>query len=155
MQTITPTTALPTVTDPVVIDGYTQPGASVNTATDGSTNAVLLIEINGSTALINSNGLTIAANDSTVRELIINRFQSNVSGDVNAGSGIGITGNSNVVEGNFLGIDSSGTVDLGNGSFGINVVISNTNIIGGTAAGRAIRLLSMLIPEYSSPGTGL
>jgi CSLREA domain-containing protein len=28
---IQPTTALPTITDPVIIDGYTQPGASPNT----------------------------------------------------------------------------------------------------------------------------
>src|SRR5215471_8180988 len=33
--TITPLTALPTVTDPLVIDGYTQPGASANTLTNG------------------------------------------------------------------------------------------------------------------------
>jgi len=130
-HTIMPTTALPTVTDPVVIDGYTQPNASVNTATDGSTNAVLLIEINGSAAPINSNGLTIATNDSTVRGLIINRFQSNVNGDVNAGSGIGITGNSNVVEGNFLGTDSSGTADLGNRNHGV-FVSGGLNRIGGT-----------------------
>src|SRR6516164_6249446 len=38
--TITPLTALPTATDPVVIDGYTQPGASPNTLTN-SDNAVL------------------------------------------------------------------------------------------------------------------
>ena len=30
-HTIRPTSALPTITDPVIIDGYTQPGASPNT----------------------------------------------------------------------------------------------------------------------------
>src|SRR3712207_1774109 len=42
VQTIAPATALPIITDPVVIDGYTQPGAQENTLQQGS-NAVLLI----------------------------------------------------------------------------------------------------------------
>src|SRR5947209_1266892 len=42
VQTISPTLALPTITDSVVIDGYTQPGASPNTLAIGD-NAVLLI----------------------------------------------------------------------------------------------------------------
>src|ERR1022692_1199212 len=33
--TISPLTALPALTDPVVIDGYTQPGASPNTLANG------------------------------------------------------------------------------------------------------------------------
>ena len=49
MQTISPLTALPTITDPVIIDGYTQPGASANTLAVGD-NAVLLIELNGANA---------------------------------------------------------------------------------------------------------
>src|SRR5688572_12038474 len=32
-QTIQPASALPDITDPVLIDGYTQPGASANTLT--------------------------------------------------------------------------------------------------------------------------
>jgi hypothetical protein len=49
VRTIRPTSALPAVTDPVVIDGYTQPGASPNTLPDGN-NAVLLIELRGDNA---------------------------------------------------------------------------------------------------------
>ena len=47
MHTISPTSPLPNITDPVVIDGYTQPGSSPNTLANGD-NAVLLIELNGS-----------------------------------------------------------------------------------------------------------
>src|SRR5262245_36929117 len=47
--TIKPMSPLPTITDPVTIDGYTQNGASPNTERIG-TNAVLLIEIDGSMA---------------------------------------------------------------------------------------------------------
>ena len=49
VHTITPGSVLPTITDPVVIDGYTQPGATNNTQAVGN-NAVLLIELNGSNA---------------------------------------------------------------------------------------------------------
>src|SRR5690348_17869034 len=42
--TITPAGNLPTITDPVILDGYTQPGSSANTLAVGS-NAILLIEI--------------------------------------------------------------------------------------------------------------
>ena len=47
VKTISPTTPLPDITEAVIIDGYTQPGASVNTLAVGS-NAVLLIELSGS-----------------------------------------------------------------------------------------------------------
>src|SRR6516165_442617 len=39
VRTIHLTSALPTITEPVVIDGYTQPGSSANTLADGD-NAV-------------------------------------------------------------------------------------------------------------------
>src|SRR5947207_15548138 len=44
VHTIQPATPLPTITEAVTIDGYTQPGASPNTQPDGE-DAVLLIEI--------------------------------------------------------------------------------------------------------------
>src|SRR5436305_7946305 len=43
---IAPLTDLPAITDPVVIDGYTQPGTSPNTQATAD-DAVLLIELNG------------------------------------------------------------------------------------------------------------
>jgi len=48
VHTITPTTAFPPIVDAVIIDGYTQPGASANTLAVGD-NAVLLIELMAST----------------------------------------------------------------------------------------------------------
>src|SRR5215831_6016422 len=47
VQTITPMTPLPAISDPVFIDGYSQPGAQMNTQANGD-NAVLMIELNGS-----------------------------------------------------------------------------------------------------------
>ena len=49
-QTITPLTPLPSITDPVVIDGWTQPGFANKP----------LIELNGASAGTNANGLIIA-----------------------------------------------------------------------------------------------
>ena len=122
-HTITPTTVLPTVTDPVVIDGYTQPGASPNTNQTGAINAVLMIELNGVSAGSNVNGLRITAGNSTVRGLAINRFLQGISLETNGG---------NLIEGNFIGTNVSGTVALGNVVGGINP--SSNNTIGGTTA---------------------
>ena len=47
VHTIAPFPALPTITDPVIIDGYTQPGSAANTQTTNGDDAVLLIELNG------------------------------------------------------------------------------------------------------------
>ena len=132
--TIQPTSALPTITDPVVIDGYTQPGASQNTNSVASglgLNTVLKIELDGTNAGAGVDGLRIAAGSSTVRGLVINQF----SGDF--GHGIELVANDgNVVEGNFLGTNVSGTTSLGNGRSGVNISgSSQENAIGGSAAG--------------------
>ncbi|HEX8073006.1 MAG TPA: LamG-like jellyroll fold domain-containing protein [Pyrinomonadaceae bacterium] len=119
VRTINPSTALPDITDPVVIDGYTQPGASANTLATGS-NAVLLIALDG-TAL-GGNGLNITAGGSTVRGLIVRQF----------GSGINLqTGGGNVISGNIVGTDPAGTTGQGN-STGVSVSDSANNLIGGT-----------------------
>jgi uncharacterized repeat protein (TIGR01451 family) len=121
VQTITPASALPIITDPVVIDGYTQPGASANTLTTGN-NAVLQIELNGANA--GANGLVIDSGSSTVSGLIINRF-----------SGIGVlirSGRGNTIAGNFIGTDATGSRDLGNINDGIQIVESGAHIIGGS-----------------------
>lgn len=57
----------------MTIDGYSQPQASENTQAVGS-NATLLIELNGSGAGGNANGLVINGDDSSVQGLVINRF---------------------------------------------------------------------------------
>src|SRR4051812_8214029 len=49
VHTIQPLSQLPTITDAVTIDGYSQPGASPNTLASGD-DAALQIEINGASA---------------------------------------------------------------------------------------------------------
>jgi len=105
VHTISPTSALPGITGPVTIDGYTQPGASPNTLAVGN-NAVLLIELTGSSAG-QVDGLRLFGGNSTVRGLVINRFQAD---------GIEIQSRANVIEGNFIGTDPTGTLNRGNGT---------------------------------------
>jgi len=115
---------LPTISQPVIIDGYTQPGASANTLTTGN-NAVLRIELNGAGAG-SAIGLTVTATNSTIRGLVINRFGQ---------QGIQL-GSSNVVEGNFIGTNVAGTTDLGNSSSGIRMVGTGSTVGGSTPGAR-------------------
>jgi hypothetical protein len=122
-HTIQPLSALPVITDPVIIDGYTQPGSSPNTLAKGD-DAVLLIELNGSLAGDATSGLTITAGASTVRGLVINRF---------AAYGLHVnTAGANVIAGNFIGTDVDGSEPLGNGESGIVVNYAVDCLIGGT-----------------------
>jgi len=83
---------------------------------------VLKIELDGSNAGAAANGLVIASGSSTVRGLIINRFD---------GNGILITSNaSSVIEGNYIGTDASGLINLGNGQSGICIHNSLSNTVG-------------------------
>src|SRR5262249_15257386 len=63
-RTISPTSALPTITDPLTIDGYTQPGAAQNTDPNGF-NGTLLIELDGTNAG-GASGLRISAGNSAI-----------------------------------------------------------------------------------------
>jgi CSLREA domain-containing protein len=134
VRTISPDSSLPVITEPVVINGYSQPGSSANTLARG-TNAKLLIQLSGTDAGPAAfRGLTVSASNSVVKGLVINRF-------VNA-SGIAIDPESlgfpadllNVrVEGNFIGTDPSGTLDQGNAESGVALFATSNNIIGGVS----------------------
>ena len=78
VHTISPLTKLPPITQPVTIDGYTQPGASPNTLAEGN-DAVLLVELDGSnlpfvSAADAPSGLYVTASNVTIKGLVINRF---------------------------------------------------------------------------------
>jgi Bacterial Ig domain/RTX calcium-binding nonapeptide repeat (4 copies) len=122
VQTIAPTSALPVITDPVTIDGTTQPGFA------GSP----IIELNGASAGLAS-GLVITAGNSTVRGLVINRFQAvGTFGSDGKGAGIVLSTNGgNVIEGNYVGTDVSGTAGLGNFRWGVLIFAgSSANRVG-------------------------
>ena len=130
-HSIAPIGALPTITEAVIVDGYSEPGASPNTLAAGN-DAVLMIELDGTTG--GTNGLTITASGSTVRGLLINRFDT-VGIRLDGANAFG-----NVVEGNFLGTNVTGTASLGNGvgqpgaGAGVEINEASNNTIGGTTA---------------------
>ena len=114
MQTISPLSALPAITNPVLIDGFSQPGYA----------RTPLIEIDGSQAGI-GDGLTITGPDVTVRGLDINNFP---------GAGIHITGTAATgdwIYGNFLGTDPTGTQAVPN-HYGVEIDGGASNNLVGT-----------------------
>jgi ELWxxDGT repeat protein len=153
VHTIRPATTLPTITDSVIIDGYTQPGASPNTnAIDDPNpamrgfNGTLLIELSGNGSI--STGLPLGASNSVIRGLVVNSFFS----------GIGVGGRGNVIEGNFVGLDPTGTKSHANSVIGIDVVGSNHRIGGTTPASRNVVSSNgydgIRLADFGNGGTG-
>jgi uncharacterized repeat protein (TIGR01451 family) len=115
-QTVKLTSALPALTEPVLIDGTSQNGYQ------GSP----VIVIDGSSLPGGSNGLTLSAGASTVRGLAIVGF---------SGSGIVLnSAGSDVVSSNYLGVVPSGLLAKPNVN-GISIIGSSSNTVGGTTAG--------------------
>ncbi len=109
-------TYLPIVTDPVVIDGTTQPGYA----------GTPVVEIDGSLLSGAFSGLQLVTSGSTIRGLAVTGF---------GGNGIFLrSGGGSLVEGNFIGVDVTGAAAVGNGGGGV-VVSSPGNTIGGAAPG--------------------
>lgn len=66
-------TPLPPITVPLMIDGYTQPGASPNTLANGD-NAILRIVLDGRQGGL-IDGLVVSGGNTTIRGLVIGGFQ--------------------------------------------------------------------------------
>ena len=120
--TIQPTTALPTIVNPVVVDGSTQPDFP----------GTPIIVLDGLFAGATAHGLVIGATGggSTIRGLVVQHFVNN---------GILLLGGSNVIAGNYLGIGADGTTVRANNPAAVNYqggirVESSSNTIGGTTA---------------------
>ena len=120
VKTISPLSPLPTITTRAIIDGTTQPGYAGKP----------IIEIEGSQAG-EGPGLLISGGFSTIKGLVINRFD---------GDGIVMfETNGNVIEGNFIGTDVTGSIALGNagsgvvGLFGVGSHVIRGNVISGNS----------------------
>ncbi len=131
VQTISPLSALPAISQSVLIDGFSQPGYT----------GTPLIELSGSQAG-GGDGLTITGSNVTVRGLDINSFSQ--------GAGILITGSGatgNVVAASEIGTDTTGSQALPNG-VGIKILDgASNNVLGGTDAA-----VGNLIAFNSGPG---
>lgn len=148
VQTIAPASALPMITQPVTIDGYTQAGATPNTNGPGlGLNTVLMIEIDCTNA--GSYCLNVSASDTTIRGLVMNRAPSMVIQL--------LSGTNDKVEGCFLGTNPAGTAAFSGKDFwSINIVgQTNTTIGGTTPAARNLLNASLRGIEIGdSPNTG-
>lgn len=130
LKTIAPTSRLPIIADPVVIDGYSQPGTSANTLASGD-NAVLLINVNGASLPGGATVLAVAAPDCTVRGLVINGAGT---GSILSGTSLSVLAGADGtrIEGNFIGTNATGTAAAPKPGQGITVIDSANLVVGGT-----------------------
>jgi titin len=113
VHTITPSSPLPAITNPITIDATTQPGF----------NGMPVIQLDGASTS-GADGLTIDGADCTVRGLAIYGFTTGIHFQPNAANGL--------VAGNYIGLDASGAPGPGNGQ-GIFVEKAADIVIGGTS----------------------
>ena len=112
VHTIEVPTELPWITSPLILDGTTQPGYA----------GAPLIELHGA----NTTGLRVMAGSSTVRGLVVNGFSQAIL--LQSGGG-------NVIEGCYIGPDSTGTQSPSPFQHGIRMLDSDGNVIGGPSPG--------------------
>ncbi|NML24397.1 cadherin domain-containing protein [Zoogloea dura] len=116
VQTISLSSALPGITDAVIINGATEPGYA------GSP----LIAIDGGNSIGNMLTLGTGSSGSTLRGLNLQNF---------TGYGIYINGSSNnTIAGNYLGTNAAGDAPAGTSTNPIVINNGNNNLIGGSTA---------------------
>lgn len=119
-HTIAPLSALPTITEPVVIDGFTQSGSSRNTHSIGQpSNAVIMIFLSGVSAGPSAPGIHARA-DTDIYGLDVSGFSS---------YGMLLSQGSYVVEGCHIGVSGANAFD------GIYLDEGDGSRIGGAPAG--------------------
>lgn len=114
-QSIVLLSALPDISEAVILDATTQPGYA----------GVPLIELNGTSAP-SASGFRITATAVTVRGFVINRFTY---------AGILTTGSFTTIEGNYIGVNASATATLPNGTHGVSIQSTSGATIGSTIPG--------------------
>jgi hypothetical protein len=124
--TIALDSALPTISSPVTIDGYTQPGSSANSNPTGALNTVLKIVVQPGPNFVPW-GISIggAGGGSTILGLVLNGpFDYTVTS---------LFSDNNVIAGCFIGTDAAGTDVVPGGVRGVHQQGSKTFRVGGPA----------------------
>ncbi len=126
VKTITPASALPSISKAVTIDGYSQGVASANTnSTALGSNAVLLINLDLSAQF--GSGLNVTAGPTTIRGLAL-------IPDGGVGIFLNVGSDGSKIEGNFIGTNPAGTAAaIANNLADAILVFSSNNVIGGTS----------------------
>jgi hypothetical protein len=118
---IAPMSALPTITDAVLIDGTTQTGFT----------GTPLIGLDGSGLGAVGGGITVSSGNSTVRALSI----TGVMGVAMTGAAIRLdTSGGNRIENCYIGTDQTGSMPIPNLAHGITIAGGTGNTIGGLVA---------------------
>jgi hypothetical protein len=118
VATFRPASALPGITDPIVLDARLQPGWTSSP----------LLQLSGNTAGSSANGFDVTAGSSTIAGFIVNRF----TGTNKAGIRLA-TGGGDVVKACWIGTDSTGSAAAGNYQ-GVRIESSSNDAIGGTGS---------------------
>jgi titin len=139
VHTIALLSSLPGISNPVTLDGTTQPGYA----------GTPLVDLDGSQAGANVSGLTITGGNSTIKGLDISHFSAN---------GILLYGpkGGNWIASDYLGTDPSGQLAWGNGQQG--VFISNGsagNLVGTNGDGSNDAAERNLIAGNGGAGVGI
>jgi hypothetical protein len=133
-RVILPQSPLPAITDPAIIDGTSQPGYQ----------GLPLVEIDGSQAGASADGLHITGGGSIVRGLAIHSF---------SGNGVDLSGpGGNVIEGDFLGTDVTGTSAMHDAGEDVLINGSPDNLIGGTTAAARNVILALDVTGGGATG---
>jgi hypothetical protein len=137
VHTIAPNTALPTIINPLVIDGTSEPGFAGRP----------LIELSGvHNSQIGALVIGPGGGSSIIKGLALNRWHLSAIDLMNGADG-------NSIVGNYIGTDPTGAIAEGNNQNGIAVESSN-NIIGGTTAAARNVISGNIWGVWSNPPTG-
>jgi hypothetical protein len=139
VRTITPTTPLPVISEPVKINGYTH--ADADPATDTAPAAIKIVL----DAVNLSRGLDVGSDDVEIRGLDIQNAQ-----DV----GIWLEGSDNVVAGNYIGTGVNGNVAHPNANYGVQVFGQDNRIGGPNAADRNVISSNGVAEVFLDSGSG-
>jgi PKD repeat protein len=129
MHTIALLSPLPAVTDPLTVDGTSQPGFA------GSP----LVEISGAAAGPAASGLWLAAPNCAVLSLAVDRF---------AGYGVVLQSGADLVQGCFVGTNAAGTA-AGNGLDGVVVLGPGSVVAGDLLSGNGRYGLDLMGAAYT------
>lgn len=137
--TFTPATPFPFISDEVSINGYTQSGASANTAVSPNPiNSVIMLEIDGTNAASSEAGGFVfvpGSDGSSVRGFSVYNF-GHLTGNTPDGTNVGMYASNITVAGNFIGLHADGiTIATGSNDVGISFGSPFGAITGGTIGG--------------------
>ena len=147
-----------------IIRGLSIVGFTSNSTTGAGGNGIYLAgtvggdQVEGCYLGVKADGATVEANASGILALSPNNTiggSTNLTRDVISGNGYAgalIAGSGNIVTGDYIGTDATGTVAAGN-QYGV-LVMSSNNIIGGTTAG-AGNLISGNVGPSGQNGSGI